>query len=200
VLFIYRLVDRSQHNMNPHHDAGPGLFDQVRQAALRCGLVTIRAPHGVPAELMQDGDLDLFDVRAGRDDAVKDKRFAACFWARVCDTNDVFGAVGSRTGSLDIATFVGLNCLEWHEPLLQEMLGKEDDETGCDSLQRSRQQHLEQQVPQHLRLLTQSPLMSITLLDPTSFDRSTGRYLRLEEENLGRHWYAELGGVRGPRA
>jgi len=182
VLFIYRLVGRSQRNMNPHQDASRDIFDQVRQAALRRGLVTIRVPHGVPAGEIQDDDLDLFDVRGGPDGVIKDKRFVACFWAQVCDMPEVFGAVGSRTGSLDIAAFVGLNCLEWDEPLLLEIEGKEYG-AAWDSLRLSRQ-HLEKQVPQHLRLLTQSHLMSITVLAQASFDSLAGRYTRIDEENL----------------
>ncbi|KAM7216726.1 hypothetical protein V8F06_007836 [Rhypophila decipiens] len=183
ILFIYRAIDGSGDShefvMNPHQNTSRDLFYQVRKAAYDHGLVTIRVPHGLSADSMSPtDDLDLFGVMAGSTH-IKDKRFTASFWEQVYDhVPEVFGACGGRTGSLDIAAFMGVNCFEWDEPLLHEM-------------QRGRlsEEHLEKQVPQHLRLLTQRSFMSIGLLDGDSFVQRGGgkwKYTRLDQKLLER--------------
>lgn len=179
VLFIYRNIEgargpSNQFVMNPHQNASHDLFDQVRQAALRHGLITVRLPHGLPSELINENDLDLFDG------LLRDKRFTASFWAQVYDMPEVYGSVGGRTGSLDIAAILGVNCFEWDEPLLHEVQNKKFA-TGWNQARLSRQ-HLEEQIPQHLRLLTQGNFMSIGLLSEESF--SDGCYTRIDEETL----------------
>lgn len=133
---------------------------------------------------MTDDDLDLFDEKNADEDedSLKDKRYTPTFWSQVYELPEVFGVVGSRTGALDIAAFVGLNCFEWDEPLLHEIHGIEPGK-GWETLRLGRQ-HLEKQIPQHLRLLAQSPLMAIGNLEPESYDSKTKRYTRVDSRAL----------------
>lgn len=131
-------------------------------------------------EMIEEEDLDLFDVKGNPGGPLKDRRFTTAFWAQVYGLAEVFGAVGGRAGSLDVAAFMGLNFFEWDEPLLEEVEGREYDR-GWEGA-RVGTKHLEGQVPQHLRLLTQGSFMSIGLLDRGSF--CEGWYARVSEDHL----------------
>ena len=54
-------------------------------------------------------------------------------------------------------------------------------------------EHLENQVPQYLRLLQQFSILSLGLLDPESFDRSRGSCGRLRVHGLERWLGGEIG-------
>jgi hypothetical protein len=193
ILFIYRATKHEKKPnvgsflMNPHQDATMGLFEQVQEIARRRGFVTIRVPQGLDARRIRaNADLDIFDELASLSQsqpglAMKDRRFLPCFWSQLAaapDLNDlVFGIIGPRTGTLDVAAFAGLRCFEWDEPLCEELAGQTSE---------ARRQHLDSQLPQHLRLMMQGSFMSIGLLDIHSFDKSASRYEKLLEEPLQR--------------
>ncbi|OCK83929.1 hypothetical protein K432DRAFT_464338 [Lepidopterella palustris CBS 459.81] len=91
-----------------------------------------------------------------------DKRYTARFWAIVTKTmNDlVFGLIGGRSGSIDVASFMGMNTCSWDEPVL-------DPKNLCN-YPPSRAAYWNSQKKQYLRLYNQYPCMSIIMLDPTS--------------------------------
>jgi hypothetical protein len=130
VLFIYRLIDDGLRSMNLHQDAWPDLYSQVKTLALTQNLITIRVPHGVPPQLKERDDLDIFDVTNATEMRLKDKRYAAFFWSQVRAMGEIFGVVGSRTGGLGIAALFGLACFERDEPLLEELASSEQGREG----------------------------------------------------------------------
>jgi hypothetical protein len=177
LLFVYRHSHDGPQSMNPRQNTCPGLLSQVRSLAQSQDLLTIRIPHGSPPNLLEDGDLDIFDVADPTQSRMKDKRYAPSFWTQVSQMPDIFGAVGGRTGSLDIAAFCGVRCFEWDEPLL-----------CSDAARRHKRNYLDRQIPQHLRMLTQASLMSLGVLDSHSWNQETELYERVCEEPL-EEWF-----------
>ncbi|KAM0819278.1 putative Chitinase [Seiridium cardinale] len=146
----------------------------------------IRIAAGVPPGEMQDTDLDLFDTRVSN--VVRDKRFTARFWNRVQRMTEVFGLIGGRSGSLDVAAFVGMNCFEWDEPVFNIAVGALDIELK----HLPSKEYTELQVPQYLRLLNQCFVINIGLLDASSYDYKHKIFTRLEIEELDRWLSGEL--------
>jgi hypothetical protein len=174
VLFNYR-----RGFMNPNQDANDGIFQHVCQLAREHGFVVIRVAMGLSSADVLPSDFDLFDVTFSQAD-ILDKRYTSSFWAEVAQLPEVFGFVGSRTGSLDIAAFNGVNCLEWDEPVFEVVAGTAQASWNC----KYSKEHLEYQVPQYLRMLQQCSIMSVVLLDPQSFENETGSCTKLMDTGL----------------
>ena len=98
------------------------------------------------------------------------------------ENEDVFGIVGGRSGLLDVAAFVGVNCFSWDEAVLDICAGIGDPKWSSYHSK----EYLDYQVPQYLRLLQQCSIMSIGLLDPDSFCNTSRNYLRLQKDHLCR--------------
>ncbi|KAK3326826.1 hypothetical protein B0H66DRAFT_551767 [Apodospora peruviana] len=175
----------------PGHASLPSHLSQVTDHASRHGMLVIRVAAGVSGDEIQDTDLDLFDARAAGSSTIRDKRFTARFWRRVARELDseVFGLIGGRSGSVDVAAFVGLNCYEWDEPVfnIAAAAAAAQDEGPL------KKEYVDMQVPQYLRLLNQCSVVSVGLLDVASHDLDKGVFTRLEETELDRWLGGEVG-------
>ncbi|KAI0123650.1 hypothetical protein BJ170DRAFT_598854 [Xylariales sp. AK1849] len=162
------------------HAGLPSHLEQISWHARLHGMLVIRVAAGVPACVIQETDLDLFDTK--RSNAVRDKRFTARFWTFVQQMPEVFGLIGGRSGSIDIAAFVGMNCFEWDEPIFNIAAGI--PEIGRHPL--PSREYIEMQLPQYLRLLNQCSIVNVGLLDVTSYDTKTNIFTSLMAEELDR--------------
>lgn len=169
----------------PGHASLESHFTQIRECAYRLGLLVIRVAAGVPWHEIQETDFDLFSVRSACGPSIRDKRFTPRFWTRVAKemSDSVFGLIGGRSGSVDIASFCGLNCFQWDEPVFHIAAA----EPGASSrLELPSKEYVDMQVPQFLRLINQRLILSIGLLDIGSYDSKQQVFLRLEEKAVDR--------------
>ena len=184
LLFNYRLGD-----VNRQHDANLFLFDQVSKLAssqnMLCVPVFVSASDAeanAVKRLCRDAWIELYAK-----DVHYDKRYTAAFWTTVANelANEVFGIIGGRSGSMDIASFMGVNCCEWDEPLCDPILSAGYKDQG----------YVTSNIDQCLRLFNQTYNMSIVYLDPRSmvdFAKGHGEYEQMMEINKDTHCYTSL--------
>ena len=84
----------------------------------------------------------------------KDAMEAGIFKEPVQAIRCVHGLIDGRSGSMDLPAFVGVKCLSWDEPFVNDA---QYDGPDANS-----------QGPQLLRLLNERPVMSVCYLDPKS--------------------------------
>ncbi|KAK3387987.1 hypothetical protein B0H63DRAFT_448771 [Podospora didyma] len=173
----------------PGHATLPSHLSQIEAHARAHNMLTLNVAAGVPGSEIGDMDFDLFDARADST-AIRDKRFTCRFWHTVRQDlggEDVFGLIGGRSGSVDVAAFVGMNCFEWDEPVFDIAAAAADGDDGeMKLLPQLSRAYLEEQVPQYLRLLNQCSVLSVGLLERNSYDAKSGVFMRLEIKELDR--------------
>ena len=179
VLIMYR-----KSTVNHRQDANETILAQIRAVATHNGFMTIRVPTGITKTHLEDSDLDLFDVRSC--EVSVDRRYVALFWRRVAQMEAIYGIVGARSGSLDIAALAGLNTFAWDEPLLEVIAGPEYPQLRRFYPPDYVQHHCWQLILYSIQLCS---LHSVGILDPDSFDKITERYRALREGPLS-EWLA----------
>lgn len=167
ILFNYRKGD-----VNHQHDANVDLWNHVNTLASGAthrktvlAIVLGFDNQSPPAAITRDNAITLYPP------GFVDKRYTAAFWNLVATSlsDRIFGLIGGRSGSVDIAAFMGVNTCSWDEKLFPWGNPKGNTYRGLPSQQR-----------QYLRLWNQSAIMSIVHLDERSYDRPTV-YRRLDE-------------------
>ncbi|KAJ9667763.1 hypothetical protein H2201_001949 [Coniosporium apollinis] len=160
------LLNYREGDVNRQHDAHRTLFETTRTLAGQVNgqfkIVPIMVGGGdemvktLTALVGRDGYINLYPDRA----KFYDKRYPAAFWRLVATklSDRVFGLIGGRSGSMDIASFMGVNTCSWDEPLFASNCGYSG-------------RYLLSQQRQYLRLYNQFPCMSITTLDIKSLDK-----------------------------
>ncbi|KAH7069881.1 hypothetical protein BKA63DRAFT_90520 [Paraphoma chrysanthemicola] len=173
VLIMYR-----KGTVNFRQDSTTAVTEQIQQAAFSKGLVTIRVAVGLSKEELAPDDFDLFNVRDT--DEFVDKAYLARLWAKIYNTKEIFGVVGPRTGSLDVAAFQGVNVFCYDEPILEIIAGDRHP-----SLRRLYSPlYAREQLWQQLLLFQMCGIHNITELDPTSYDETIDRFCRIRPEPL----------------
>jgi hypothetical protein len=166
VLFNHRIG-----KVNTQHNSNMALLEQVQKLSTAAGFSFIVIAAGVDkptlAKLkiaLKKGATPVFDLFMVETDAPRvDKRYVAQFWKLVAGAQTpkkVFGLIGGRSGSMDIASFMGVNCFSWDEmpaafgipsgllahpsvsKQVKQRIGDTSDATGV-------------QFPQFMRLLNQ---------------------------------------------
>lgn len=171
ILFNYRKGD-----VNRQHDSNLELFGHVRSVAKAVNAeyevvpVLVGLDAGDPDRYSLKGSLDLFPP-AARKSTIYDKRTIPEFWRLVATDgelkNCVRGLIGGRSGSMDIAAFMGVNTCSWDEPDLitatnARPAAYEETEEGSWRSQQT----------QYLRLYNQRAIMSVIHLNAKTFSRS----------------------------
>jgi hypothetical protein len=177
VIFNYRKGD-----VNKQHDGNMGLLTSVSQFAAAKGFVVIALIVNVSVEevdyLRINNHVVLNLYAKGQ---YYDKRYTAAFWSIVANELQgtiVQGLIGGRSGSMDIAGFMGVNTCSFDEPVFRQtrQTYQFDDE------------YILAQGGQVLRLMSQYLLMSIVYVNVDSwFDNGEiyNSYDELDERGLG---------------
>ncbi|KFY45950.1 hypothetical protein V494_00707 [Pseudogymnoascus sp. VKM F-4513 (FW-928)] len=176
IIFNYRKGD-----VNKQHDGNMRLLKFVSTIAEAKGFVVIA--------LLVNIDLEEVDIlRINNHVVLKlyspgesyDKRYTAAFWSIVANELQgpiVEGLIGGRSGSMDIAAFMGVNTCSFDEPIFGDKYKFEDA-------------YILAQGGQLLRLLSQHPIMSIVYVNTDSwYSKWGGRhnsYMELEKKELER--------------
>jgi hypothetical protein len=114
------------------HNITETIYAQIAEAAGRQGLIVIRAgvyepdyhpPSGRWMAAFGDATfkgrpadqrfIDVFDFCSTKTSQKVDEFATAYLWARVAQMPNVVGIIGGRSGSLDIAAFMGVRTLSW---------------------------------------------------------------------------------------
>lgn len=114
VLVNMRIGRRGNH---PQHDISEAIYAQIVTSAHRAGLDVVRigsyqdednTPGGRWMEHLAEPVIELFQpgVRLNRG-------HTAHFWRRIAGMANVKGVIGGRSGSLDVASFMGVRTLCW---------------------------------------------------------------------------------------
>ena len=86
---------------------------------------------------------------------------------------NIVGYIGGRSGSVDAASFVGVNACQWDQPLFRKSIdGKPDVNSTI----------LRIQIPQLLCLLNQKPFTDVIYLQTDDEVSKDADYLRFETE------------------
>ncbi|KAI1075962.1 hypothetical protein F5B20DRAFT_557688 [Whalleya microplaca] len=166
LLFNYR-----QSSKNAAYNSNDRLLENVRREAERhqVSIITIAVGAGknvIRREQFKDS-LDIYNAATGT--KIQDKRITACFWSLVAQQLQVGsptaaasgstsprrirGLIGGRSGSIDIASFVGVKVMSWDEPLFESKVYSREKQG---------------QIIQLCRLLNQKPVSFICYYDPSS--------------------------------
>ena len=174
VLFNYRKGD-----VNKQHDGNIGLLRSVTRFAAARGFAVVALLVNVSYVEMEilrtNGHQVLQLYRMGES---YDKRYTAAFWSIVANELQgiyVQGLIGGRSGSMDIASFMGVNCCTFDEPIFNQKCYFDDD-------------YILAQGGQFLRLMSQHPITSIVYVNFSSWFNSGAEYNaynELDEEGLG---------------
>ncbi|WP_257449616.1 hypothetical protein [Archangium lipolyticum] len=132
------LLNRRSGDVNKQHNTTDGIEKQLEELAAKRNMFVL----GIATPDYKPGDIDLFDTQTLHKNEFVDKRRTAYFWMKVSQLPGVHGLIGGRSGSMDIAAFMGMKVFSWDE-------NRPNDE-------------------QYLRLLQTYPLMSIGFVDETS--------------------------------
>jgi hypothetical protein len=118
------LINRREGHENTQHNTSDAQFAALtkwygeKHLRGRGENVHAQATMGVAVGAQpQDGDLDLYDQR-NPNPPPSTKRRTALLWARIADLQKeglVHGLIGGRSGSMDIAAFMGVNAYSWDE-------------------------------------------------------------------------------------
>ncbi|KFY86855.1 hypothetical protein V498_07368 [Pseudogymnoascus sp. VKM F-4517 (FW-2822)] len=174
ILFNYRKGD-----VNKQHDGNIGLLDFVSRFANAKGFVVVALLVNVSLEevdVLRINNHVVLELYSRTQ--VYDKRYTAAFWSIVANELQgvyVQGLIGGRSGSMDIASFMGVNCCSFDEPIFGKKY-KFDDE------------YILAQGGQLLRLISQYPVTSIVYVNTDSWFDSGFRYNsydELDEKGLG---------------
>lgn len=181
ILFNYRVGD-----VNRQHDASAALLDHVRRiaSAVNKEIVVIPILVGVDQTKLDPSVTKYGFVNIYPDpNKFYDKRMTAAFWRLVAtDVSERFiGLIGGRSGSMDIASFMGMNTCSWDEALFTA------PNFDPPPAYKNNPGLFKSQQRQYLRLYSQAPIMSIVHLNMDSYDDSTSAkigsnvYLKLNE-------------------
>jgi hypothetical protein len=182
LLFNYRCGD-----VNKQHDANIALVKCVQELAGEHIVVVpliVNAPDDEVKQLKAETKCEVLELY--KRDTPYDKRYTAAFWAIVANEMQdvVFGLLGGRSGSMDIASFMGVNTCSWDEPVFG------------DSTKKYKDSYVKAQGGQLLRLLAQRAIMSVVYVDDETFEtkKTKGKgtyhaYTRLDGEGL-KAWLA----------
>jgi hypothetical protein len=148
------LLNRRTGDVNKQHNTTDGIEKQIQELAAKKGMFVL----GVATPNYKPGDIDLFDSQTKTGFA--DKRRTAYFWKEVSQLKQVHGLIGGRSGSMDIAAFMGMNAFSWDENLPKDV--------------------------QYLRLLQTYPIMSIGHVDPEAKETTAkdSAYTKLKPESV----------------
>lgn len=105
-------VNMREGGYHPEHDVTKGIYNQLKQFALRHGLSLVR----VGGRRDYDPDTEYLDIYPSFGPYVAkevDLRHTAYLWWCVARLNNIAGVVGGMSGSLDIAAYMGVRCLCW---------------------------------------------------------------------------------------
>ncbi|KAJ8110650.1 hypothetical protein OPT61_g6557 [Boeremia exigua] len=181
VLVLYR-----KGTVNFRQDTPIAIVQQIKDAALRHGIVTIRVAVGLEESELARDDFDLFNVRENRD--FVDKQYLAHFWSLVSETGEIFGTAGPRTGSLDVGAFQGVNTFCWDEPILEIIAG--DRNPALQKLYPS--SYVREQIWQQLLLFQMCGMHNIAVTEPASYVKAVDQFCAIRAKPLT-DW---LGGKR----
>ncbi|KAI9760111.1 MAG: hypothetical protein M1840_002722 [Geoglossum simile] len=187
VLFNYRIGD-----VNRQHNSNLNLlnFVETQAAAKSLAVISIVVGASIAATnaLKQQRPGKVLELYAPN--VAYDKRYTSAFWAIVANKcPKVFGLIGGRSGSMDIASFMGVNCCSWDEPIFSG---------SYDSIQNTRtyKYAYDEQGGQLLRLLNQRAIMSVVYVNTTGVNLSAYPrvYSALETTGLA-SWLGRTPGV-----
>ncbi|KFY32489.1 hypothetical protein V493_00149 [Pseudogymnoascus sp. VKM F-4281 (FW-2241)] len=174
VLFNYRKGD-----VNKQHDGNMDFLDSVSKFAAAKGYVVIA--------LIVNVDMEEVDYLRINNHPVLhlyargqyyDKRYTAAFWSILANELQgtiVQGLIGGRSGSMDIASFMGVNTCSFDEPIFGTKYRFDND-------------YVHAQGGRLLRLMSQYPVMSIVYVDTDSWydsGKKHNSYKELEKRGLG---------------
>lgn len=167
LIFNYRKGD-----VNKQHDGNISLLNSVSKFAATKGFVVIALCVNVDIEevdfLRINNHVVLQLYERGQS---YDKRYTAAFWALVANELQgtiVQGLIGGRSGSMDIASFMGVNTCSFDEPVFGQKYKFGDD-------------YILAQGGQLLRLMSQYPVMSIVYVNTDSWFDNNYRYNAYDE-------------------
>ncbi|MDC0713497.1 hypothetical protein POL68_33845 [Stigmatella sp. ncwal1] len=145
------LLNRRTGDLNKQHNTTDGIEAQIESLAEQKGMFVM----GIATPLGKPGDIDLFGsaFKGKSKQEFVDKRRTAYFWKEVSQIPEVHGLIGGRSGSMDIAAFMGVNVFSWDE------YNSRDEQV--------------------LRLLQTYPLMSIGFVDEKTKNKE-GSYEKLD--------------------
>lgn len=176
LLFNYRKGD-----VNKQHDANIDLLGSVAEVASAMGFAVIPViVNASDEEVMHINKLGFMCLELYKKGIAYDKRYTAAFWAVVANTLQdkiVHGLIGGRSGSMDIASFMGVNTCSFDEPIWGSECKYEPA-------------YVNSQGGQLLRLLAQRAMMSVVYVDTDSHygipegKKYINAYKRLEEKGL----------------
>lgn len=118
LLFNYRYT-----TYNVQHNANSSILAQVTELATAHKIAVVIVPT-MQRKYLEKERLPRHDVcylyeRPGKSRRQLSYRDKALFWARVAQNAELWGLVGlmgGRSGTMDLAAFVGIRCLSWDEP------------------------------------------------------------------------------------
>jgi hypothetical protein len=182
LLFNYRIGD-----VNKQHDANIDLLKSVIDIAKERNqfVVVPLIVHASDAEVREIENVTTSILVLYKGDKPYDKRYTAAFWAFVANElqDIVHGVIGGRSGSMDIASFMGVNTCSFDEPVFGPHRTSEHDPYE--------KRYICSQGGQLLRLLSQHAIMSVVYVDTSSWvskkrDNGTkyNSYTKLDEEGL----------------
>jgi hypothetical protein len=158
LLFNYRIGD-----VNKQHDANIHLLKSITKITKTRGFVVVPLIVGAsPEEVSEIKKVTHSILELYEDDIPYDKRYTAAFWAIVANELQdtiVHGVIGGRSGSMDIASFMGVNTCSFDEPVFGNKCYDDDD--------------IRKQGGQLLRLLAQHAIMSVVYVDATTLYKKT---------------------------
>jgi len=165
-------------------DSNEALYNHIAGRIRGASLLPRRMPIGFQqhSKLWREGDIDFYGTqRVG--DVPESKRITALFWKAVAESEEfnehVYGIVGPRSGSLDIAAMMGIRTFEFDQPFLYAY----NDPSrwwNKDLSSQDREAYMAKEFPQHLRMLMQAPWMTLGVMDITSWDPQSRTFTRLE--------------------
>ncbi|MET0404994.1 MAG: hypothetical protein ABW123_21440 [Cystobacter sp.] len=107
------LLNRRVGDVNKQHDTTEGVEAQLKKLAAQKNMFVL----GIATPEYKPGDIDLFDTQTLSKGTFVDKRRTAYFWMKVSQLPEVHGLIGGRSGSMDIAAFMGMRAFSWDENL-----------------------------------------------------------------------------------
>ena len=182
------LFNERQSDKNDKLNSAPEQLSQVRQEAekYRLKIVSVLAGYGsaglqeqVKARSATEALFDIYNQgESQRQNTIQDKRVTVCFWTLVAQRLQlnpllstensgnsaqrykpcIAGIIGGRSGSMDIASFVGVKATSWDLPFFESTF---------------RQADMPGQAPQVARLINQRPITFLEYIDPTSAEPAT---------------------------
>jgi len=172
------------HQVAAFQDSNENLYETIVKQITRAGHVARRMPVNLKKDdpAWKDDDIDFYGTRSVGD-VPESKRISALFWRLAAldrgFERHLFGVVGPRTGSLDIAAMMGMRVFEYDQPFLHVY---NEPSTWWNRQMSAKEIHayMIKEFPQHLRMLMQSSWMTLGVLDIKSWDQDAKQFTRLE--------------------